>query len=180
MDKYEVFFKNYLNSFSLLANRIEDCNFKSTIKLINECKNKEGKLIFVGNGGSASIASHLSMDFTNAAKIRSINFNEANLLTCFSNDYGYEKWVVKALESYSEKKDLVILISSSGESQNIINGADFCINNNIDLVTYSGFDKNNRLRKKGVINFWVDSTSYNYVEMIHHLWLVSIVDYFKK
>ena len=75
---------------------------------------KKIKNIVVGNGGSASIASHVSVDFVKAAKIRSINFNEANFLTCFSNDYGYENWVEEALKTYADKDDLLILISSSG------------------------------------------------------------------
>ena len=71
---------------------------------------KGGKLIIVGNGGSSAIASHASVDFTKAAGIRAVNFNESDLLTCFSNDYGYENWVKKALEFYVDKDDIVILI----------------------------------------------------------------------
>ena len=65
-----------------------------------------------GNGGSASIASHFSVDLSKNAKIKCINFNEANLLTCLSNDYGYEKWIEKALKIYGEQGDCLILISS--------------------------------------------------------------------
>ena len=79
----------------------------------------------MGNGGSAAIASHVSVDFTKMCKIRAVNFNEADLLTCFSNDYGYENWVKKALSSYADRGDLLICISSSGESKNIIKGAKF-------------------------------------------------------
>ena len=69
------------------------------------------------------MASHVAVDFTKAAGIRAINFNEADLLTCFANDYGYENWVVKALEFYADEGDLVILVSSSGQSPNMLNGA---------------------------------------------------------
>ena len=79
------------------------------------------KVIIAGNGGSAAMASHVAVDFTKAANIRAINFNEADLITCFANDYGYENWVGKALEAYADPGDLVILISSSGKSQNISN-----------------------------------------------------------
>ena len=54
------------------------------------------KVIIAGNGGSAAMASHVAVDFTKAAGIRAINFNEADLITCFSNDYGYEHWVAQA------------------------------------------------------------------------------------
>ena len=100
------------------------------------------------------------------------------MLTCFANDYGYENWVSEALKAYSDPIDLVILISSSGKSKNMLNAADYCIKTDLDLITFSGFSEKNLLKKKGIINFWVDSSSYNFVEMAHHVWLVSIVDYF--
>ena len=74
-----------------------------------------------GNGGSAAIASHASVDLTKNANIRAVNFNEADLITCFSNDYGYEKWIEKAIDFYADDKDVLILISSSGKSVNMIN-----------------------------------------------------------
>ena len=97
--------------------------YKDVPKYILELRNslikirdKNAKVIIAGNGGSASIASHLSVDLTKQAKIRTINFNEANLITCFANDFGYENWLSKSLEYYADKDDLVILISSSGIS----------------------------------------------------------------
>ena len=69
------------------------------------------------------MASHVSVDLTKMCKIRAVNFNEADLLTCFSNDYGYENWVHKAIHFHADKGDLLICISSSGQSKNIINGA---------------------------------------------------------
>ena len=83
--------------------------------------NGGGKVILVGNGGSAAMASHVAVDLTKAAGIRAINFNEADLITCFSNDYGYEKWVEKAVDFYADKNDVLVLISSSGKSLNMIN-----------------------------------------------------------
>jgi D-sedoheptulose 7-phosphate isomerase len=85
---------------------------------------KNNKIIIVGNGGSASIAAHAAVDFTKVLKIRSITFNESNLITCFANDYGYENWVKKAIEFYALKGDILILISSSGKSQNLIKNID--------------------------------------------------------
>ena len=78
-----------------------------------------------GNGGSAAIASHFSVDLTKNAKIRCTNYNESDLLTCFSNDFGYEKWVEKAIEYYGDEGDVLILISSGGNSQNMLNAAHF-------------------------------------------------------
>ena len=72
-----------------------------------------------------AIASHFSVDLTKNAKVRCINFNEADLLTCFSNDYGYEKWIENAIKYYCDKGDMLILVSSSGESKNIVNAAKY-------------------------------------------------------
>ena len=109
--------------------------------------------------------------------IPSLTFNNSNLITCFANDYGYENWVKEALISYAEKGDMLILISSSGNSKNIINGAHQAKKMGIPIITFTGFKNGNELNKIGDYNFWVDSESYNIVEMTHHIWLVSIVDY---
>ena len=134
----------------------------------------------MGNGGSAAMASHVSVDFTKASKIRGVNFNEADLITCFANDYGYENWVKEALRAYSYNDDLVVLFSSSGTSKNMINAAKYCRSNKINLVTFTGFKKDNPLSKMGKINFWVDSKKYNIVEMTHHIWILMAVDYLSK
>lgn len=122
------------------------------------------------------MASHVAVDLTKAAGVRAITFNEANLITCFANDYGYEKWVEKAIESYAAKDDLVILISSSGQSQNILNGARTAKKMGLKLVTLSGFKSDNPLRALGDLNLWINSHQYNYVEMVHHIWLLAVVD----
>ena len=96
----------------------------------------------------------------------------------FANDFRYENWVKEAIKTYCDVKDLLILISSSGSSKNIVNAAKHCKANNIDFITLSGFIENNELSKLGNINFFVNSKNYNYVEMSHHIILVSIVDIF--
>ena len=135
------------------------------------------KIIIAGNGGSAAMASHLSIDFTKAARIRAVNFNEASLLTCFANDYGYERWLEHAINSYSDPDDVVILISSSGSSANIVNGAKKAKSLDLPLVTFSGFRDDNPLRSYGDVSLWVDSTDYNIVELTHHIWTLAIIDY---
>ena len=123
------------------------------------------------------MASHVAVDFTKAAGIRAINFNEADLITCFANDYGYEHWVAKALEAYADPGDLAILISSSGKSPNIVKGAEKAKKIGVSVITVSGFLSANPLSKLGDLNLWVDSTEYNIVEMTHHVWLVAVIDY---
>jgi len=134
------------------------------------------KIIFAGNGGSAAIASHCSVDLTKTVGLRSINFNEADLITCFANDYGYVEWLAKAIEAYADDGDALVLISSSGLSPNILRAAEVGRNMGLSVITLSGFDADNPLRKAGEINLWVDSQSYNVVEMTHHIWLLAAID----
>ena len=146
-------------------------------KIIKQVKKNKKKVILVGNGGSAAMASHVSVDLTKMCKIRAVNFNEADLLTCFSNDYGYENWVQKALSFYADKGDLLICISSSGESKNIIKGAKFAKKIGCKVITLTGFDQKNKVRKIGDINLWLNSKNYNLIEMTHHTWLLVVVDF---
>ena len=126
------------------------------------------------------MASHVCVDLTKACNIRAVNFNEADLLTCFSNDYGYENWVKKAVDFYADKKDLFICISSSGMSKNIILGAKQAKKLGCNVITLSGFSENNKLKKEGHINLWANSSNYNIIEMTHHVWLLSAVDLISK
>src|SRR3990167_2783691 len=134
------------------------------------------KVIIAGNGGSAAIAGHCSVDFTKNAGIRCVNFNEADLITCLANDYGYDRWLAKALELYADDGDLVVLISSSGRSANIVRAAEHTVGRRLALVTLSGFAADNPLRALGGLNLWVDSRAYNIVEMTHHIWLLAVCD----
>ncbi len=170
----------YLKKLNQNLNEINYKDFNKFIKLIQKVKNKNSKIIFVGNGGSAAMAAHVSVDFTKACKIRSVNFNEADLITCYANDYGYENWVKEALKSYALKDDLIVLFSSSGTSKNMINASKYCKQKKLKLVTFTGFNKNNPLRKMGNINFWTNSNKYNFVEMSHHIWVLMAVDYLAK
>ena len=144
--------------------------------LLVQCQAKGKKAIIVGNGGSAAIASHCSIDFNKAAGIRCMNFNESSLITCLANDYGYEAWVEKALEYYAEPGDVIILISSSGKSPNMIRGAEFARSHGLSVVTFSGFSRHNSLKALGHINFWIQSKHYNVIELFHQLWLLSVCD----
>ncbi|NTV28863.1 MAG: SIS domain-containing protein [Candidatus Omnitrophica bacterium] len=137
---------------------------------------QSGKVIIIGNGASAAIASHVSVDLTKTGGVRAVNFNEADLITCFANDYGYEQWAAEALKSYADPGDLVILISSSGMSKNILNAAVQAKKMGLSLITLSGFSRDNRLRQLGEVNLWVDSLEYNVVETAHQTWLLALVD----
>ena len=179
----ENFFKQYFEKQSELL-RFDEKIFnklKRTKELLNKVKKKKKKVIIFGNGGSAAIANHFSVDLTKNSKIRCVNYNESSLLTCFSNDYGYENWVKKTIEFHCDKGDLIILISSSGESKNMLNACRFALKKKyFPIVTLTGFKKNNSLSKIGHINFWVNSNTYNHIENTHQFLLLSLVDSTKK
>jgi D-sedoheptulose 7-phosphate isomerase len=174
MEFYTEYFKKIsecVNTITSYLSLLDDAE-----KLITNVKKSNKKIIIVGNGGSAAISSHISVDFVKAAGVRAINFNEADLITCFANDYGYQHWVENALDAYADAGDLLILISSSGKSLNIINAAVRARFLGMSIITFSGFESNNPLRGLGDLNFWADSSEYNTVEMTHHIWLLALVD----
>ena len=177
---YKSFFSHYTDSISELLKNVDTNLINASVNLIANTKKNKNKIYIVGNGGSSSIASHVSVDFTKVAKINCSTFNNANLITCFANDYKYENWVVEAIKAYSLEQDLFFLISSSGTSKNIVNAAQYCKQKKINLITLSGFKINNPLYQRGNINFHVESEEYNFIEMTHHIILLSIVDIFAK
>ena len=148
--------------------------FAESLKTMDSNGNKA---IIIGNGGSAAIASHFSVDLTKNARIRCVNFNEADLITCFANDYGFDNWMKEAVNFYGDEGDVLIAISSSGKSKDIINACIAARENDFSkIVTFSGFDENNPLKNYGDLNFWVDSKAYNLVENIHQFWLLAGLD----
>ena len=173
------FVNKYLEDFSLLLKPNDDVVNKiiQAKEILIDTKTSNNKIMIFGNGGSAAIASHVSVDLTKNAKIRCTNYNEADLITCFSNDYGYERWIEKTIDFYADRNDVLILISSSGKSKNMINACKAARNNKIKkIITFTGHDKDNPLSKLGDINFWIDSKAYNFVENTHQVWLLTIVD----
>ena len=174
------FLDEYFDDFKKIINFNSDEIKKKLINLkkifITTKKNRKKILIF-GNGGSAAIASHFSVDLTKNAKIRCTNYNESDLITCFSNDFGYERWVEMAIKYYGNKGDVLIVISSSGKSKNMINACIAARKKKFSkIITLTGHLVNNPVKKLGDINLWVNSKAYNYIENIHQFWLLSLVD----
>lgn len=170
---FEEYFNLYKNPLFSSSKIDELIQLKDLLTKVN---NNGSKTIILGNGGSAAIASHVAVDFSKNAKIRMVNFNEADLITCLSNDYGYDKWMAKAIEIYADKGDAIILISSSGMSPNVVEAAKYSKKESMPIITFTGFDNENNLKKEGDINFWVNSRAYNVVEMVHHIWLLGVCD----
>jgi len=175
--KDKIFIDDYLERYkqALFYTDVSETMIAMKNLLLKTQQNRK-KAIVVGNGGSAAMASHVSVDFTKQAGIRTLNFNEADLITCFANDYGYENWVAKSIEFYGDEGDLAILISSSGKSANMINAAVMANSMGIHVITLTGFKQDNPLKKLGELNFWLDSKAYNVIENTHQIWLLMVCD----
>jgi D-sedoheptulose 7-phosphate isomerase len=138
-----------------------------------------GRLIFIGNGGSASIASHLSFDYTKNGNMRAIAPTDATYLTGGANDLGYENFYAQWLEWHGRSEDISICISSSGKSQNILNAVEKAKSMGMFTFTLSAFRQDNPLRKLGDLNIWLDSGTvlYGHAENGHQVILHAILEH---
>lgn len=134
------------------------------------------KIFVIGNGGSSGIASHHVVDLINVVKAPAFTLSDSNTLTCMGNDYGYETVFSKPLESIAHEKDILIAISSSGQSKNILNACQTMKDKNGIIITLSGFQKNNPLKNFGDVNIWTGICDYGLVETAHFFILHTFID----
>jgi len=158
---------------------LED-GLEQSYNLITRIKEIKGNLYIVGNGGSASVASHAAIDFMNVAKMSAHTLHDSATLTCMANDYGYENAFSNILKTTINKSDLLIAISSSGQSKNIINAVNISKQHGARVITLSGFNSKNSLRAEGCINFWCNSDNYGMVEIAHQFILHNLADRFSE
>lgn len=140
---------------------------EEAIRVITTRTGEGRKVIFIGNGGSAAIASHQAVDYWKNGGMRAVAFNDSSLLTCVGNDYGYGHVFEKPVEMFADPGDVLIAISSSGQSENILRGSRAALTKGCTLLTMSGFKPDNPLRKLGAVNFYAPSVSYGFVEISH-------------
>ena len=133
-------------------------------------------IYFIGNGGSSAICSHMAEDYTKCGGIPSHAFSDPALVTCFANDYGYENAQQKWLEHYMREGDVLVAISSSGESANILNAANYAKAKGNPVITLSGFKAANSLSRIGDVNMHVEKENYGIVECFHQVLLHIILD----
>jgi len=144
--------------------------------LVKEAASVGKKVMFIGNGGSAGIASHMAVDFWKNGGIKAMTFNDSSILTCIGNDYGYSYVFEKPLEVFTEQGDILIAISSSGKSENILNGVRAAKAKGARIITLSGFGADNPLCTMGECNFYVPCGAYGPVELIHQAICHSVLD----
>lgn len=153
-----------------------DTAFQRVRELAHAAQDRGNKLMFIGNGGSAAIAGHFANDFSKNGGLRSTAFNDGAVLTCLGNDFGYEHVFSKQIEWHGREGDLLLAISSSGRSPNILNGVEMARARGCHVVTLSGFGDDNPLRKTGDVNFYVRSRYYGFVEVGHVSLVHAILD----
>lgn len=149
---------------------------EATLDLMDAARDTGSAVYIVGNGGSASIASHMANDFVNVGGLRCFTIHDSSILTCMANDYGYEQVYARQLQTLARPGDVLIAISSSGSSRNIRAASDAARSQGASVVTLSGFSAENPLRSQGDVNFWISSTDYGIVEIGHLFILHNLAD----
>lgn len=178
MDGTTTFFGDYFAEYKRLAFDPDVFPKLAAFSQLAKARARAGgKLMFAGNGASASLAEHGAVDFTKQGKVRAVTFHDPNLMTCFANDFGYDHWISKAIEHYSDAKDAVVLISVSGESPSVVHAAQTAKDREMPVVAFTGRKEDNRLGQIADLNFYVASDSYNIVECIHGIWLTAAIDH---
>jgi D-sedoheptulose 7-phosphate isomerase len=135
------------------------------------------KVMVVGNGGSAAMASHFAIDLNKRAGVRALALNDAAALTCLANDFGYEHAFAKQVEYLGAPGDMLVAVSSSGRSPSVLNAVVAArAVRGTSVVTFSGFEHDCPLRATGDVNFHVQSAEYGVVELAHMIFLHAIAD----
>lgn len=166
INTYNKFYERYFKSPEFAA------EFEKAMTILKDAKN----IFFIGNGGSNAICSHMLEDYAKIGRFRTYSFSDPSLITCYSNDYGYENAMAEWMKIYFGRGDLLIAISSSGNSKNILNAADAALEFPGKLITLSGFKLENKLRNKGQVNFHLDIENYGVVECFHQVILHALLD----
>jgi len=150
--------------------------YELTLQLAEKATEHGGKLMFIGNGGSAAIASHMAIDFTKNGQMPAVCFNDGAALTCMGNDFGYEEIFARQLHFHARPGDVLFAISSSGTSPNILRAAAVARERGCSVITMSGFKADNPLRSLGDVNFYIELSEYGMVEVAHTAMIHAVVD----
>lgn len=153
-----------------------DASILLLLDMLRDLRRRGSSLYLVGNGGSAAVASHSVTDFVNVGQLRATTLHDTALMTCMTNDFGYENAFARILSTLTRPGDMLIAISSSGQSPNICNAAAKVRELGGSIITLSGFASDNPLRGLGDLNIWLDSRDYGMVEVGHQFVLHNVAD----
>lgn len=151
-------------------------NLDDIIDFTREVIEKANHLFFIGNGGSAAIAIHMTVDFMKNGGLKTISMYDPATLTCLGNDYGYEHVFSKQLEKIVGNGDVLVAISSSGNSKNVVNAIETAHDKGAIVVALTGFGAGNICRMKADHSIYVPSDEYGIVESVHNMILQEVVD----
>lgn len=180
------YYENYFESihstlnesiYSIDNNNVsKDILFDELLKTTREVKKNKGKIYFFGNGASASFANHMALDWSKNGKILSFSLSDSALITALSNDYNFDSIFKEFLMINNvSKKDLVVSISSSGNSSNVVSSLDYCKSLGIKTLALSGLKPNNKSVELSHYSIYVPRKTYGIVECTHqillHMWL---------
>lgn len=153
-----------------------DSGIELLVDIFTRHKESKSQLFFIGNGGSSAIASHMTADFMKNGGMNTYSLYDNAVTTCMGNDYGYEYIFSRPMEFLVGEGDLVVAISSSGNSENIINAIQVAKKKKASVITFTGFKPDNNAKQMGDINIYVPCEKYGIVESVHNLILQQIVD----
>lgn len=153
-----------------------DVGMQELVACFTRHKQEKSQIFFIGNGGSSAIASHMTADFMKNGGMRTYSLYDNAVTTCMGNDYGYAYVFSRPLEFLGKENDLLVAISSSGNSQNIVNAIHVAKTKKMEIITLTGFHPDNQSKQLGDINVYVPSEKYGIVESIHNLMLQQAVD----
>ena len=179
--------KEYLQSFSetlkevIVTDRQEssvslESAVSQAVEMITSLAANSCKVMLIGNGGSAALVSHMQNDLCASVGVRALVFNETSLLTALTNDHGYATAFKRLVELWTDAGDLLIAVSSSGKSENILQAVQAATERGAQVITFSGFQETNPLRSLGDLNFYIDSNAYGFVECSHMSLMHALTD----
>lgn len=182
MSYEDYYFKSFSNLisdsiFKINNNKVDkEVFFNSLVKKTEEINKSNGRLFFAGNGASAAFSNHMALDWSKNGKIKGFSLSDSSLISALANDISFEEAFSKFLEIYDfNENDMVVTVSSSGNSKNIINVIKYCKKHNIRTVGFSGLNDNNSTQKNVDYSVFVPCRTYGFSECIHqfflHLWL---------
>ena len=167
-----------MNPFKEYIEVLECAHMGNEFEKFQEAFKNHSRIIILGNGGSSSVASHISQDYMKFHKKKVSILSDPSMITMLANDFGYKKAYQKFLEYYVEDTTLVIIMSSSGESKNMLNCLNWCEDNDVAYGVLTGFSENNTIRKtakNSLWNYYINSDSYGVVECVHQIFLHGVV-----
>jgi D-sedoheptulose 7-phosphate isomerase len=167
-----------MNPFITYIEALEGAHIEEEFGKFFNAFSSHKRIIILGNGGSNSVASHISQDYMKFHGKKVSILSDPSMLTMLTNDFGYENAYQKFLECYVEEDTLVIIMSSGGESKNMLNAQQWCEDNKVSYGVLSGFKENNSLRTNSINalwNYYINSTDYGVVECVHQIFLHGVV-----